>query len=193
MARTVLLPVLLLSFFLLPLASLALTQDFCVADPDLQRHAGRGKINPLIKAAVTPAFVGQFPGVNGLGISAARLDIEVGGVVPLHTHPAGSELLFVTQGTVAAGFISSGSNTVYTKTLYAGDIMVFPQGLLHYQYNAGTGPAVGLVAFSSSNPGLQITDFALFANNLPSAVVEKVTFLDDAQVKKLKSVLGGSG
>jgi hypothetical protein len=70
---------------------------------------------------------------------------------------------------------------------------VFPQGLLHYQYNAGTGAAVGLVAFSSPNPGLQITDFALFANNLPSAVVEKVTFLDDAQVKKLKSVLGGSG
>ncbi|XP_066363760.1 germin-like protein 8-14 [Miscanthus floridulus] len=213
MARTVLLPVLLLSFFLLPLASLALTQDFCVADltcsdtpagypckssvtaDDFYYHglAGQGKINPLIKAAVTPAFVGQFPGVNGLGISAARLDIEVGGVVPLHTHPAGSELLFVTQGTVAAGFISSGSNTVYTKTLYAGDIMVFPQGLLHYQYNAGTGPAVGLVAFSSSNPGLQITDFALFANNLPSVVVEKVTFLDDAQVKKLKSVLGGSG
>jgi len=213
MARTVLLPVLLLSFFLLPLASLALTQDFCVADltcsdtpagypckssvtaNDFYYHglAGKGKINPLIKAAVTPAFVGQFPGVNGLGISAAKLDIEVGGVVPLHTHPAGSELLFVTQGTVAAGFISSGSNTVYTKTLYAGDIMVFPQGLLHYQYNAGTGPAVGLVAFSSSNPGLQITDFALFANNLPSAVVEKVTFLDDAQVKKLKSVLGGSG
>jgi hypothetical protein len=52
---------------------------------------------------------------------------------------------------------------------------------------------VALVAFSGPNPGLQITDYALFANNLPSAIVEKVTFLDDAQVKKLKSVLGGSG
>lgn len=212
MAKMVLLPV-LLSFLLLPFASLALTQDFCVADltcsdtpagypckdsvtaGDFAYHglAAAGNTSNLIKAAVTPAFVGQFPGVNGLGISAARLDIAVGGVVPIHTHPAGSELLFVTQGTVAAGFISSGANTVYTKTLYAGDIMVFPQGLLHYQYNAGTGPAVALVAFSSPNPGLQITDFALFANNLPSAVVEKVTFLDDAQVKKLKSVLGGSG
>ncbi|KAG2584360.1 hypothetical protein PVAP13_6KG298200 [Panicum virgatum] len=191
MAKTVLLPV-LLSFLLLPFASLALTQDFCVADlscsdtpsgypckssvtaNDFYYHglAAKGKINDLIKAAVTPAFVGQFPGVNGLGISAARLDLE---------------------GTVAAGFISSGANTPYTKTLYPGDIMVFPQGLLHYQYNAGTGPAVALVAFSSPNPGLQITDFALFANNLPSAVVEKVTFLDDATVKKLKSVLGGSG
>ena len=71
--------------------------------------------------------------------------------------------------------------------------MVFPQGLLHYQYNAGQSAAVALVAFSGPNPGLQITDYALFANNLPSAIVEKVTFLDDAQVKKLKSVLGGSG
>ncbi|KAL6661618.1 hypothetical protein ACP70R_001002 [Stipagrostis hirtigluma subsp. patula] len=214
MAKTVLLPV-LLSFLLLPFASMALTQDFCVADlscsdtpagypckapasvgpNDFYYHglAAAGNTTNIIKAAVTPAFVGQFPGVNGLGISAARLDIAVGGVVPLHTHPAASELLFVTQGCVAAGFITSSSNTVYTKTLYAGDIMVFPQGLLHYQYNAGTGPAVALVAFGGPNPGLQITDFALFANNLPSAVVEKVTFLDDAQVKKLKSVLGGSG
>ncbi|CAO2206948.1 unnamed protein product [Urochloa humidicola] len=212
MAKMVLLPV-LLSFLLLPFASLALTQDFCVADlscsdtpsgypckssvtaNDFVFHglASKGKINPLIQAAVTTAFVGQFPGVNGLGISAARLDLEVGGVIPLHSHPAGSEIIIVTQGTIAAGFISSGANTPYYKTLYPGDIMVFPQGLLHYQYNAGTGPAVAFVALSSANPGLQITDFALFANNLPSAVVEKVTFLDDATVKKLKGVLGGSG
>ncbi|KAM0903906.1 hypothetical protein ACQ4PT_018367 [Festuca glaucescens] len=209
-----LLPV-LISFLILPFSALALTQDFCVADLShgdtpagypckaiagylklcFYYHglAAAGNTTNLIKAAVTPAFVGQFPGVNGLGISAARLDIAVGGVVPLHTHPAASKLLFVTQGTILAGFISSSSNTVYTKTLYKGDVMVFPQGLLHYQYNGGCSPAVALVAFGGPNPGLQITDFALFANNLPSAVVEKVTFLDDAQVKKLKSVLGGTG
>ncbi|XP_020187031.1 germin-like protein 8-14 [Aegilops tauschii subsp. strangulata] len=198
----------LVSFLPLPFSALALTQDFCVADlacpdtpagypckkgvgaDDFYYHglAAAGNTNNLIKA-----FVGQFPGVNGLGISAARLDIAVGGLVRLHTHPAASELLFVTEGTILAGFISSSSNTVYTKTLYKGDIMVFPQGLLHYQYNGGSSPAVALVAFSGPNPGLQITDYALFANNLPSAVVETVTFLDDAQVKKLKSVLGGTG
>ncbi|KAL5229794.1 hypothetical protein ABZP36_028570 [Zizania latifolia] len=213
MAKTVMMLPVLMSFLLLPFSSMALTQDFCVADlscsdtpagypckasvgaGDFYYHglAAAGNTSNLIKAAVTPAFVGQFPGVNGLGISAARLDIAVGGVIPLHTHPAASELLFVIEGTIAAGLISSSSNTVFTKTLYAGDIMVFPQGLLHYQYNAGPSTAVALVAFSGPNPGLQITDYALFANNLPSAIVEKVTFLDDAQVKKLKSVLGGSG
>ncbi|XP_020594142.1 auxin-binding protein ABP19a-like, partial [Phalaenopsis equestris] len=85
-----------------------------------------GNTSNLIKAAVTPAFVSSFPGLNGLGISAARLDLDLGGVVPLHTHPSANELLLVTQGSILSGFISS-SNSVYYKTLSQGDIMVFPQ------------------------------------------------------------------
>ncbi|CAI0387464.1 unnamed protein product [Linum tenue] len=204
-----------LLFLLLASPAAALVQDFCVADlKSSDTPAGYpcksvtsvtvedfafaglgapGNTTNIIKAAVTPAFVGQFPGFNGLGLSMARLDLALGGVIPLHTHPAASEVLFVAQGTICAGFISSGANKVYLKSLNRGEIMVFPQGLLHFQFNSGKGPALGFVAFSSHNPGLQITDFALFANDLPSEVVEKVTFLDDAQVKKLKGVLGGSG
>ncbi|GAB4853725.1 Auxin-binding protein ABP19a [Ancistrocladus abbreviatus] len=188
--------------------------DFCVADFTLPSgpagysckkpadvtvddfvHFGlgvAGNTSNIIKAAVTPAFDAQFPGLNGLGISMARLDLAVGGVVPMHTHPGASELLIVIQGTICAGFISS-ANTVYLKTLKRGDIMVFPQGLLHFQINGGGIPVIAYVSFSSSNPGLQILDFALFANNLPSDLIETTTFLDDAQVKKLKAVLGGTG
>ncbi|WRX34865.1 Cupin 1 - like 10 [Theobroma cacao] len=141
-------------------SSNALVGDFCVADlKGLQSPAGyscktavtvddfvfsglgaAGNTSNLIKAAVTPAFDAQFPGVNGLGVSIARLDLAVGGVVPMHTHPGGSEILLVVQGSICAGFISS-TNKVYFKSLKRGDIMV--------------------------------------------------TFLDDAQVKKLKRVLGG--
>ena len=151
-----------------------------------------GNTSNLIKAAVTPAFDAQFPGVNGLGISMARLDLAIGGVVPMHTHPGGSEVLIVIQGTIRAGFVSS-ANKVYFKTLKTGDIMVFPQGLLHFQINAGKTQALAYVSFSSPSPGLQILDFALFANDLPSDIIEETTFLDDAQVKKLKGVLGGTG
>ncbi|XP_008786632.2 germin-like protein 8-14 [Phoenix dactylifera] len=204
------LPILLLCF-LLPSSHAA---DFCVADlmgsltpsgyqckvesavtTDDFVFTGLGVVgntSNIIKAAVTPAFAAQFPGVNGLGISAARLDLAAGGVIPLHTHPAASELLVVTKGIIVAGFISS-ANTVYYMTLHKGETMVFPQGLLHFQVNGGGTPAVAIVSFSSPSPGLQITSFALFANNLPSALVEKVTFLDDAEVKKLKKVLGGTG
>lgn len=151
-----------------------------------------GNTTNIISAAVTPAFVAQFPAVNGLGISLARLDLAAAGVIPMHTHPGASEVLVVIQGSICAGFISS-ANTVYFKTLFKGDIMVFPQGLLHFQINSGDGPALAFVSFSSASPGLQILDYALFGNELPTELVTKTTFLDAAVVKKLKSVLGGSG
>ena len=153
--------------------------------------AKAGNTSNIIKAAVTPAFIAQFPGVNGLGISLARLDLAPGGVIPFHTHPGASEVLLVLHGSITAGFISS-ANSVYLKTLKKGQIMVFPQGLLHFQVNAGGKRAIGIVSFSSPSPGLQIEAFAVFGNNLTSALVEKTTFLDHAQVKKLKGILGGT-
>ncbi|XP_068309664.1 auxin-binding protein ABP20 [Pyrus communis] len=203
----------LFTFFLLLSSSNAAVQDFCVADltaPD--GPAGYSCKNPatvkvddfvfsglgvagnttnIIKAAVTPAFAAQFPGVNGLGISLARLDLAVGGVIPFHTHPGGSEVLIVIEGTICAGFVSS-ANTVYLQTLEKGDIMVFPQGLLHFQVNGGETTALAFVSFSSPSPGLQILDFALFKNDLPTELIAQTTFLDVAQIKKLKGVLGGT-
>lgn len=153
--------------------------------------AAAGNTSNIIKAAVSPAFSAQFPGVNGLGISMARLDLAAGGVVPMHTHPGGSEILFVTQGSICAGFISS-ANKVYLMTLKKGDIMVFPQGQLHFQVNAGQSSAMAIVSFSSASPGLQILDYALFGNDLPTELVATTTFLDAGVIKKLKGVLGGS-
>ncbi|KAL5698232.1 Auxin-binding protein abp20 [Ranunculus cassubicifolius] len=154
--------------------------------------ANAGNTTNIISAAVTPAFSTQFPGLNALGISIARLDIAVGGVIPFHTHPAGNEVLLVVQGTICAGFVAS-DNKVYAKTLNTGEVMIFPKGLLHFQLNGGDGPAIASVSFSDASPGLQILDFALFANDLPTELIGKTTFLDAAQIKKLKGVLGGTG
>ncbi|KAI3463224.1 hypothetical protein Pfo_019887 [Paulownia fortunei] len=208
------LKLLFLSFTLLIFTCNAGVQDFCVADLTApEGPAGysckspanvtvsdfvftgfrkAGNTTNLIKAAVSPAFDAQFPGVNGLGLSIARLDLAPAGVIPLHTHPGASEVLLVVQGSIVTGFISS-ANDVYVKKLLKGDVMVFPQGLLHFQINGGGKTAIAFASFSSPNPGLQIIDFALFGNKLSSLLVEKATFLDDAQVKKLKAVLGGSG
>ena len=71
--------------------------------------------------------------------------------------------------------------------------MVLPRGQLHFQYSHGNATAVTLSSFSSDNPGLQILDFALFANDLPTEVVNKVTTLDELQVIKLKALFGGRG
>ncbi|RCV31403.1 hypothetical protein SETIT_6G174100v2 [Setaria italica] len=216
MAKAVVLLLVVTPFLsLLPFSSLALNQDFCVADlprgdtpagypckpqtavtADDFYYRGLGTTGPTINPfniGLSSAFVTRFPGVNGLGISAARVDFAPGGVVPLHSHPGGTELLYVIEGAMAAGFITSLTNQVYTKTLYKGDLMVFPQGLLHFQYNLGNDTAVALSSYSSANPGLMILDFALFANNLPSDIVSKLTVLDELEVKKLKALFGGSG
>ncbi|CAI0419422.1 unnamed protein product [Linum tenue] len=151
-----------------------------------------GNTTNIINAAVTPVFVQQFPALNGLGLSTARLDLAPGGVIPLHTHPAANEILVVTSGVIKAGFITSSSNKVYIATVTKGQVMVFPQGLLHFQLNAGKTAASAVVTFNSPEPGLQILDFALFANDFPTELVSGTTFLDSAIVKKLKGVLGGT-
>lgn len=199
-------------FSLLISSSHASDLDFCVADPTLPvGPAGYsckkvssvtekdfvyslgtpGNTSNIIKAAVTPAFAPTFPGINGLGVSIARLDLAVDGVIPMHTHPGASEILVVIEGQLCAGFISSLDNIVYFKTLFKGDVMVFPQGLLHFQFNSGKVQAIAYVSFGSAYPGLQITDYAFFKNDLPTEIVAKTTFLDVAQIKKLKGVLGG--
>ncbi|XP_047342663.1 auxin-binding protein ABP19a-like [Impatiens glandulifera] len=150
-----------------------------------------GNTSNIIKAAVTPGFVGQYPGLNGLGISLARLDLAPGGVIPFHTHPSATEVLLVVQGYVQTGFVAS-DNKVYYKTLKKGDVFVYPQGLLHFQINAGGIAAVAFPFFSSPDPGLQILDFALFANDLPTKIIETTTFLDEKTIKTLKGVLGGT-
>ncbi|XP_034695475.1 germin-like protein [Vitis riparia] len=206
--------ILALFSFLLVSSSHAAVQDFCVADLTApQGPAGYscktpaevtaddfvysglsqpGNTSSLFNAAINTAFVDKFPGLNGLGLSMARADIAPGGVVPMHTHHGASETILIAKGSITAGFISS-DNTVYLKTLKEGDIMVFPQGLLHFQVNTGRTQALFWVSFSSSNPGLQILSNALFSNNLPSELIEKTTFLDDDEVKRLKALLGGSG
>lgn len=206
-------PALFFIFSLLLSFSYAAVQDFCVADYTApEGPAGysckkaekvtvddfvssklgvAGNTSNIIKAAVTSAFSSEFPGINGLGVSLARADLAPGGVIPFHTHPGGSEIAFVVEGTICAGFVSS-ANTVYLKTLKKGDIMAFPQGLLHFQINAGRSKATFFVSFSSPSPGLQLLDYALFKNDLPTEIVAGATFLSPAEIKRLKGVLGGT-
>lgn len=150
-----------------------------------------GNTNNSFNAALSSAFVTDFPGLNGLGISAARLDIAEGGSIPMHTHPGATELLMMVKGEITAGFFTT--SAVYSKTLKPGDLFVFPQGMLHFQVNSGKGQATAFLSFSSANPGAQLLDLLLFANNLSSEIVAQTTFLDLAQVKKLKARFGGSG
>ncbi|KAF8017644.1 hypothetical protein BT93_H2748 [Corymbia citriodora subsp. variegata] len=158
-------------------------QDFCVAinDPEVFVN-GKFRKDPkqvtaddflfegfrypgntanLLRSKVTPAFVHQSQGLNTLGISIARIDFALGGLNPPHTHPRGTEILVVTEGTLLVGFVTSNqlNNTLFTKVLYKGDVFVFPIGLIHFQLNIGKTPALAFATLSSQNP-----DFITIAN-----------------------------
>lgn len=149
-----------------------------------------GNTSNIFRVGVTAAFDLTFPALNGLGLSMARLDIGVGGVVPIHSHRV-SEVIMVIEGTIIAGFISS-DNTAYFKTLNRGDIMIFPHTLLHFQVNVGETPALAFVSLNSANPGFQFFTTSIGANDLPTDVVQKITLLDAAQVQRVKRIFGGT-
>ncbi|XP_028083634.1 putative germin-like protein 2-1 [Camellia sinensis] len=121
--------------------------------------------NP-IGSKVTPVNVIQILGLNTLGISLARIDFAPYGLNPPHTHPRATEVIVVLEGTLYVGFVTSNTdNRLFTKVLYPGDVFVFPQGLIHFQFNNGKTNAVALAALSSQNPGTITVANAVFGSN----------------------------
>ncbi|KAL5566788.1 hypothetical protein UlMin_029952 [Ulmus minor] len=156
-------------------------QDFCVAiDDPKQALFVNGKFckNPMQVNAndfffkglnipgntinpqgsnVTTVNVDNLKGLNTLGISLVRIDYAPnGGQNPPHTHPRGTEILVVLEGTLYVGFVSSNqdNNRLFTKILNKGDVFVFPIGQIHFQVNIGHTPAVAFAGLSSQNAGV---------------------------------------
>ena len=70
-----------------------------------------GNFSDICKSAINLASVGQFPGLNSLGISMARVDLSEAGVFTMHNRPGASEIVLVIEGsTILTGFISTNDN-----------------------------------------------------------------------------------
>ncbi|KAJ3679562.1 hypothetical protein LUZ60_017573 [Juncus effusus] len=186
-------------------------QDFCVADPNSPIFVnGLPCKNPKLATPddfffsalvpsntankmgfnVTLVNVNLLPGLNTFGISIARLDYAPYGLNPPHTHPRATEVLTVIEGTLLVGFVSSNpNNKLFLKTLHAGDVFVFPVGLIHFQFNVGDSPAVAIAGLSSQNPGLIVIEDAVFGSNpsIPDEVLEKAFQVDIGVIEALKA------
>ncbi|GLT61870.1 hypothetical protein SLA2020_345450 [Shorea laevis] len=151
-----------------------------------------GNTSNVVGSVVTPVSVEQLLGLNTLGVSLARIDFApYGGLNPPHTHPRGTEILVVQEGTLYVGFVSSNQdkNRLFTKVLNKGDVFVFPIGMIHFQLNIGKTPAVAFSAFSTQNPGTITIADALFGSNptINPDVLTKAFMLDKNVVKYLQS------
>ncbi|XP_009413700.2 germin-like protein 5-1 [Musa acuminata AAA Group] len=215
-AATMAKPSLLTFFSLLVASTLAadpdMLQDICVADLNsavkvngfackpaaevteadffFQGLAKPGATNTTMGSLVTAANVEKIPGLNTLGVSMSRVDYAPGGLNPPHTHPRATEIVFVLDGTLDVGFITT-ANKLITKTITKGDVFVFPRGLVHFQKNNGDVPAAALAAFNSQFPGTQSIAATLFAATqpVPDIVLSKAFQIGTRVVKKIKSRL----
>ncbi|XP_037408832.1 germin-like protein 8-8 [Triticum dicoccoides] len=135
---------------------------FLAAKLDMPRDTKMSKVG----SNVTLINVMKIAGLNTLGISLARIDYAPLGENPPHTHPRATEILTVLEGTLYVGFVTSNpENKLFSKELRKGDVFVFPQGLIHFQFNPNPyKPAVAIAALSSQNPGAITIANAVFGS-----------------------------
>ncbi|KAF6171206.1 hypothetical protein GIB67_001921 [Kingdonia uniflora] len=149
-----------------------------------------GLINNSLGSLVTAANVLKIPGLNTLGVSLARIDYVPGGLNPPHTHPRATEIVFVLEGELDVGFITT-ANVLITRKIKVGEIFTFPKGLVHFQINNGDKNAAVIAAFNSQLPGTQGIAVTLFAANppVPNNVLTKAFQVGTKEVEKIKSRL----
>ncbi|VAI51287.1 unnamed protein product [Triticum turgidum subsp. durum] len=147
-----------------------------------------GNTNNPAGSVVTAANVLSFPGVNTLGVSMARIDYAVGGQNPPHTHPRATEIIFVTEGTLEVGFITT-ANKLFTKVVTVGEVFVFPRGLVHFQQNRGNCSASVIAAFNSQLQGTQAIATTLLAATppVPTDVLAKAFRVDNEDIDAVKA------
>ncbi|KAH1259177.1 Germin-like protein 5-1 [Glycine soja] len=149
-----------------------------------------GATNNTYGSLVTGANVQKIPGLNTLGVSLSRIDYAPGGINPPHTHPRATEVVFVLEGTLDVGFITT-ANVLISKSISKGEIFVFPKGLVHFQKNNGKEQASVIAAFNSQLPGTQSIALTLFAATppVPDNVLTKAFQVGTKEVEKIKSRL----
>uniref|UniRef100_A0ACD5XX69 Uncharacterized protein n=1 Tax=Avena sativa TaxID=4498 RepID=A0ACD5XX69_AVESA len=134
---------------------------------------------------VIKASMAEFPALNGQSVSYAMLKFPSESVNPPHTHPRAAELLLVLRGALSVGFVDT-AGKLYTQDLDAGEMFVFPKGLVHYQSNPGQSPAVALSAFGSAAAGTVSVPVTVFGTGIDDAVLAKSFKTDVPTVQKLK-------
>ncbi|PON86124.1 Germin [Trema orientale] len=188
-------------------------QDFCVADLNATLSVNgypckpksqvtsedfffdglikEGNVNIGTGVLLALADVQSFPGLNTLGLSMIRADFAPGGLIPPHTHPRASETGVVIEGKLLVGFVTT-DNVLHSKVLNAGQMFLFPRGLLHFALNVGEGKARILVAFDSQLPGIALVSTSLFASTppVPNQVLTKTFLVGDDVINEIKSKFG---
>ena len=82
------------------------------------------------------------------------------------------------------------TNKLFTQTLQAGDMFVFPKGLVHFQYNVDAkNSAVAVSAFGSANAGTVSVPVGVFATGIDDNILAMSFKTDVATIQAIKAGL----
>lgn len=138
---------------------------------------------------VLKASLAEFPALAGQSVSYAVLQYPAGSINPPHTHPCSAKLLFLLGGALEVGLIDT-TNKLFTQVLQAGDLFVFPKGLVHCQFNSdANSSAFAISAFGSANAGIVSDPTTVFTTSIDDAILAKSFKTDVAAIQKLKAGL----
>ncbi|XP_050387285.1 germin-like protein 9-3 [Argentina anserina] len=133
------------------------------------------------------ASIVEFPALNGQSVSYAVLQLPPQTLLPPHTRPDATGLLFLLDGSLEVGLIDT-KNNLYTQKLQAGDMFVFPKGLIHYQYNADSQlPATAIAAFGSASARTVAVPPSVFASGIDDVILAKSFKTDVDTIRKINA------
>ncbi|CAI6335546.1 unnamed protein product [Periconia digitata] len=168
-------------------------------------------VKPPTGGTIFLSTINNFPALGSTGLAQAVGFVNPCGLNTPHWHPRANEFLTVVQGSLVGALIlenDSGPGNVVggpaphvgpslqintTLSNYTG--MLFPRGLVHWQFNPECEPAVFVAGFDTPDPGRVEAALGFFSAE-PDEVIEASTgyseFLTPAQIKGLRPTLASS-
>lgn len=170
-----------------------------------------GTVTAPTGGTILLSTVNNFPALGSTGLSQAVGFVNPCGLNTPHWHPRANEFLTVTQGTLVGALIlenDSGFGNVVgapppvvgpyqqietTLSNYTG--MLFPKGLVHWQFNPECEPAVFVASFDIPDPGRVEAARGFFSGTSDEVLQASAgysEFLTPAQLKGLRPTLTSS-
>ncbi|KAK2079409.1 hypothetical protein QBZ16_003100 [Prototheca wickerhamii] len=111
----------------------------------------------------------EWEALSGLGISQTSFTLQPCGLRAPHIHQMATGLLYAIDAkALVVGFVQENGTSV-ENTIASGASAVFPQGLVHYQFNNACEPATYTITYNNAEGGTVNIVPALM--KLPKAVV----------------------
>lgn len=129
-----------------------------------------------------------FPSLSGIPQTLNMITLSPCGMLKPHTHPRSHEFVFVIEGNLTTQFIPESSSIVVTNVLPPNTATVFPQGVIHANFNPTCSEVKFITSFASSDSGIsQTRNFFLFNDDLVLGTLGGEKVISEDELTKIRA------